>query len=346
MFKTEKELFSQYEALQKTYEYMSGSSDSIKNFFEKASFKSLTFIGCGSSYSLCKSAASSIAFRTGLKTNVIAAGDLMINFPFYRELVKDTLLFAPTRSGSTSEVIKAVKMAKQEAGALCISVCTKENSELSGLADFNIILPWALDDSVCQTRTVTNLYFANLFLAGLIAGDKILIDELKSTVENGNKYIKKYTGTLKAISDSRTWNKVVVLADAELEGIAEEGALAFKEICQLQSNYYHILDVRHGPAVLIDNKTLVIVACTPFEDSYQKALIMDQKAKGALIVTVSSKEENIWGGDHNITVPAYNNYSAVGVPFIFVPQALAFFKALATGVNPDEPNGLHPWIKL
>lgn len=33
--------------------------------------------------------------------------------------------------------------------------------------------------------------------------------------------------------------------DAELCGICEEGALTFKEICQVDSNYYHLLDARH-----------------------------------------------------------------------------------------------------
>ena len=37
--------------------------------------------------------------------------------------------------------------------------------------------------------------------------------------------------------------------------IASEGALAFKEIARIPSISYHLLDVRHGPMVLIDDKT-------------------------------------------------------------------------------------------
>ena len=46
------------------------------------------------------------------------------------------------------------------------------------------------------------------------------------------------------------WESVVVLADSELDGIASEAAIAFVEIPQVHANYYHVLDVRHGPMVL------------------------------------------------------------------------------------------------
>lgn len=346
MFKTEKEIFSQYDALKMTYRCLMEKEEAIKELVKANNFKGLTYIGCGSSYSLCKSAEVSTKLRMGVQVNAIAAGDLLINFDQYRELIGNTILLAPSRSGSTSEVVLAVKLAREELGLKSISVCAKEQSELAGLADLSIELPWAFDDSVCQTRTVTNLYAANLMLIGIMEDDTALLEEIREAVNNGNAYMEKHMGMLKEISGAASWEKVVVLADAELEGIAEEGALAFNEICRLPSNYYHILDIRHGPMVLVNSKTLVLVACCPKGDSYQKDLVRDIKAKGALVVTVSSKDKEYWGSDYNASVPVYKNFGVTGIPFIFVPQALSYFKAMAGGVNPDEPQGLEPWIKL
>jgi glucosamine--fructose-6-phosphate aminotransferase (isomerizing) len=98
--------------------------------------------------------------------------------------------------------------------------------------------------------------------------------------------------------------------------------------------------------VLVDGHSLVIIACSPAETSLQRDLIRDVKATGAYVVTVSGRDSSDWGSDCNIPVPEYLNFSVTGVPFIYVPQALSFFKALALGVNPDMPTGLESWIKL
>jgi fructoselysine-6-P-deglycase FrlB-like protein len=270
----------------------------------------------------------------------------MINFSSYKDILKDTLLISPTRSGSTSEVINAIKLAKENLKVSCISVSTCVNSPVSQFADLSLEMPWAFDESVCQTRTVTNLYMADLMLIAMISDDNALIKEIESAISYGEAYIKKYSSVLEQAANKNSWNKVVVLADSELEGIAEEGALAFSEICQLHSNYYHILDLRHGPMVLIDNKTLVIVALSPSEVSYQLDLINDVKQKGAVVIAVSGRPDNIWEADIDIVAEKYKNYGVMGIPFIFVPQALSYYKAIAAGINPDEPQGLYPWIKL
>ncbi len=347
MYKTEQEIFSQYDALKKTYQYMMEKKDEIKDILGGLRFSSVSFTGCGSSYSLCRSAEWSLKVRSGVwNTMSIPAGDILLNFSQYKNLLKDALLVAPSRSGSTSEVLLAVRKAKEELGVPCVSICAVNGSELSRIADLSLELPWAFDESVCQTRTVSNLYTANLILIGILTDDSLLLDEIGKAIENGEKFMEDNRNTLEAIGRNEAWDNAVTLADAELTGIAEEGALAFKEICQLQSNYYHILDVRHGPAVLIRNRTLVIMAASCEDEIYQRDLVRDLKNQQAIIVTVGSKPDNIYGADHHIAVPAYKNAAVMGIPFIFVPQLLAFSKAISRGTNPDLPQGLDPWINL
>jgi glutamine---fructose-6-phosphate transaminase (isomerizing) len=343
---TEKEIFSQYQALKETYRYILDNADKIKNLWDKGNFKSITFVGCGSGYSLCKSGEISSKLALPCASNSIAGGDLLMNFPAYKGLLKDSLLIVPSRSGNTSEVVKAIKAVREQLGNSCISICAVEGADMAGLSDINLEIPWAFDASVCQTRTVTNLYMANLLLVGIMSSNKSLLEEIKIAIENGQKFIEDNTERLMKISQGSTWNKVVVLADCELQGIGSEGALAFKEISMLQSNFHHILDVRHGPMVMIDDRTLVIIGCSPYEAEYQRDLIVDIKKKGALVVTVSSHENNDLGSDFNISIPVYKNGGVAGIPFIFVPQAISYFKALENGIDSDNPPGLDPWIKL
>lgn len=350
MYQTEKEIFNQYEALNETYNYFLSKEKEIKEIQKNYKFRSITFIGSGSSYYLCKSAEISCKMHLGLSANSIAAGDLMLNFSEYKNVLKDTLLVMLSRSGSTSEVILALQKVKEQFKLPSISISARENSKLSKMVDLSLEIPWAFDESVCQTRTVTNLYTSILLMIANMNDNekdkKILLEDIKNSIEYGNKFIFNHTNMLKEISQKKTWSKVVILADSELEGIAAEAALAFKEISNTPSNYYHVLDVRHGPMVLIDKKTLVIIATSPYSISYQADLVTDLKRKGAEVLIIGSQKETEINADYSVNIPVYQNYAVRGIPFVFVSQAVSFFRAASEGINPDVPQGLDSWIEL
>ncbi|HHY15236.1 MAG TPA: SIS domain-containing protein, partial [Firmicutes bacterium] len=174
MYLTRKEIFGQYEALRKTYDYMLEREQQIKTVFEKHKPKSLTFIGCGSGYTLCHSGEVSTKLRLNLPANAVAAGDLLVNFEQYRGLLTDTMIIAASRSGGTSEVVLSVERAK-EMGVPTVAIPAKENSPLAALAELSLEIPWVFDESVCQTRTVTNFYAAQLLLIAILAEDRQLL---------------------------------------------------------------------------------------------------------------------------------------------------------------------------
>lgn len=344
LYLTEKECFGQYQALQKTFDVMMDRAGALKEFYAATHCKGVVFLGCGSSYSLAKSAALAARLRLGIQAYAVAAGDLLLNFEQQAEAYKGFLLVSLSRSGSTSEVVLLVERAKREWGAKCVSLCAKAGSELSKIADFNLEFPWAFDESVCQTRCVSNLYLAGVLFSAILADDQDTSGSMRSVIEAGPAYIEKHQEKFKELS-RLPWSNIVVLADGELCGIAEEGALAFTEISMLPSRYYHLLDVRHGPIVLVGGDTLVIAALTPGETEHQYRLLEDIKKHGATLVTLSDTVAPPQA-DYAVTVAHQAAHVADGLPFIFICQALSFFKALERGGNPDAPTGLDPWIKL
>ncbi len=344
-YKTKKEIFSQFDALESTYKYFSENSKKIKEFFVDNNFSSITFVGSGSSYSICESASLVAKMELGIESNAVVAGDLMLNFPQYKNILKDTILVAPSRSGSTSEVILAVKNAKDKYNIPCVSISAKKDSELSKIADLNIELPWSFDESVCQTRTVTNLYTANLLFLDLMADKSFLKSDIKKAIDYGNTYLNENKETFKNIVSEYDWHNVFVLADSQLEGIGSEGSLAFKEISRLNSYYHHLLDVRHGPMVLVNEKTLVIMATSPYGLDYQTELVSDLKKNKATVITSGLKDEKIPESDLHIDYPDVK-YPVRGIFFIIISQAVSYYKAISNNINPDEPEGLDPWISL
>ena len=158
--------------------------------------------------------------------------------------------------------------------------------------------------------------------------------------------MQKYENDLKKAAQ-KEWSNVVTLGDAETCGIVEEGALAFKEICQLQSNYYNILDSRHGPMVMIRPDTLVILLLSSNSNKYELDLLGDVMKKTKNVIAYSDKKlTKSFKGLLNVVFGEELSHIARGIPFILIPQMVSYYKALANGINPDNPDGLSSWIAL
>ena len=340
------ETIAQYDALSKTYQYMLEKKDAILDFYKNLNFNYLVFIGCGSSYEISRSTSFSASARLKSKSIAMAAGDIMINHSNYKNVLEKSLICVISRSGSTSEILNAAEIAKLNYDANVLSIVCASNTSLAKKSDFVLEMPWAFDESVCQTRTVTNLYAANLILLAFLSDDNKLLEDIGKAIETGNTFIKQWAKKIETASGG-DWDNAVILADGEIHGLSQEGALAFKEICHIHSNCCHVLDVRHGPIVGIDEKTFVIVAFSGKEYQYQKDLVKDLTKNGSTVIVYSpEKIEQI----DNVALHVYSgealDSAVAGIHFIFICQVASLTHASVTGIDPDHPENLAPWIKL
>ena len=342
---TYSEINNQYEALMKTINEFEKKRENINHFFTNTKYRSLTFIGCGSSYFVTKSLAAAANMSLDIPIYAFTAGDLWINNEKYRKQLEGTLLIAISRSGMTSEVINAIDILNRDASKPLLSITCTTDSTLSQMSDCVLELPWAFDESVCQTRCVTNIYAAGSMIVGLLSGSDSVLQDMKRVASLGDSYMWKYEGELKKLAQGQ-WTNVVVLADAELGGLAEEGALAFKEISQVASNFYNILDSRHGPMVLIGSNTLVIIMLNTNQCTDERNLVENIIAKGSAVITCSRLPVYIEGVKLNACIGVEMGNIGAGALYVSICQLLAYFKSFVTGCDPDAPDGLEPWIKL
>ena len=209
----------------------------------------------------------------------------------------------------------------------------------------SILIPWAYDESVCQTRNISNFYYALSMLYAFCTGDTELEAGFDAFLQAQNGYLDTVSSMCTEIA-AQNWNNVTVLADGEISGITSEGALAFTEISILPSDYYHILDYRHGPIAVADPNKLVIVLLVPGEERHQQLMIANLKAHGSHVLTLGSNDQYFWGSDYHVCLDAFSRYEAWGLPFINLCQVLAFSKAVANGHDPDNSKGLNAFVKL
>lgn len=336
---TYSEIMDQFNAMQKTISYLDGKTGELPRGFAK-----VAMLGCGSSYSLAKSMATMTRMHTKTFAVALAGGDLMINAERYAASLDGGLLVAISRSGSTSELLRSIERLR-ELGCrftLCTLTCV-EDSPLSKLSDMAFEMPWAFDNSVCQTRTVSCLYFAYAYALALLMKDEALLSDLRAFARDGMAFAHRIESLTTDVA-ALPWTHAVVLGDAEIGGLCEEGALAFKEICQLPSNYYHILDSRHGPMVLFGEETLILAAMTGSD--YELQFVGDMVKKGCAIMTFTDETPVAVEGVRSVVFGKALHPIARGLPFILLCQLIAYYKSFHSGANPDLPEGLDAWIKL
>ncbi len=345
MFLTEKEILDTPNALKKTYEYFCEKSSEIEAFFKNNTLRKFTFLGCGSSYMLSKSAQTLFSSIENTSASAIAAGAYLVDSESWKETVRGSIVVTISRSGKTSEMVKAVKHIKETLGCEVISLSMKDDNDIMPMSQLDLTMDWCYDNSVCQTRTVTNLYAAVLLLASYYADDEALRASVKAACDTSEKFILENRETLENIA-KLDWEDVTVLADGAVGGIAEEGALAFTEIAMLTGRYFPILDYRHGPIVISGNKSLTLVLVNPAEDSLQKDMIADVMSHGGPVLVASKHKENIYGATAHIQIDGIEKFAAWGIPFIYLCQMTAFSKSVNMGGNPDAPKGLDAFIIL
>lgn len=344
MSKTYDELKGQFSALKETAVYIRNRINVLNRFLEEKPYQTVAFLGCGSSFSVSKSLEAIYRNLSGKSSLSLAAGDLMLHTENYKTILENAVIVAVTRSGSTSEVLKAIEAIKALVPVRVIALTCVEGAPIVELSDVTFNMPWAFDASVCQTRTVSNLYLAGAILAAGIAKRNDVIEAAEETIAQLEDYATRIEPLFLQLAKEK-WDNAVVLADGEIGGIAEEGALAFKEICQLPSNYYGLLDSRHGPMVMIGKTTLVIASIGSAGEQECK-LVADVAKKYATIVTFSDEPKDLPKVYANISFGRPLDLIGRGLALIVICQLASYYKALVRGVNPDAPTGLDAWIKL
>lgn len=339
------EINAQYDALAKAVELFDNSKAMLDGLMKKTSPKKILFTGCGSSFSLSCNMRSIASMRAPIPVYAVASGDLWLNCERYANMLSDALVISVSRSGRTSEVLNAYKAVKAlNVNTSFLSIVCASDTPLGDISDAVIEMPWAFDESVCQTRCVSTLFAMGAMVVGHFFGDPSMREGFVKMSELGPDYLKRVNDLAVEIA-AKDWDHAVVLADGEIDGIAEEGALAFKEISQLNSNYYHILDVRHGPMVKICEKTLVIIAVKSPADAYENALVNDVLAKGAHTVLFSQLPLEKEGAEC-ISLGEEVGFVAYGLGLVNICQLTSYQKSKIVGCDPDAPTGLDAWIKI
>lgn len=194
-----------------------------------AAGKRVAIIGCGTSWFMGQSYAALRETAGQGETDAYAASEAFIDRDY-------DAIIALSRSGTTSEVLEVAERVKGKIPV--IGVIGDPDSPLVDLADDVVLLPFADEKSVVQTR------FATTALTVLRASIGLHDDVARSIADAEAALAAPYDESLAAAE------QYTFLGQNWAFGLANEAALKLRESSQSWTESYPSMDYRHGPIAI------------------------------------------------------------------------------------------------
>jgi len=310
---------------------------SASTLLKAGDYDQIIFTGCGSTYYLSLSAAAIYQELTGRTARAVPGGELLLN-PQISLTDKKTLLVAVSRSGTTTETVKAVEKFKAEKRGEVVSI-SNYDEVLSRLADVSIMILKGQEESVAQTRSFASMFVAATAFASIMAERHDLLSTMEGLPEVGERLMMKYESFAREVGENQDFDRFYFLGSGIRYGLACEVNLKMKEMTLTHSEPFHFLEFRHGPMSMV-NENAVVVGMLSDANRIQEAKVLSE------MKTLGARVAGIGESDADVEFASGIHESVRGVLYLPVLQLMAFYRSVAKGLNPDRPNNLTAVIKL
>lgn len=260
-------------------------------------------------------------------------------FGYQLDFLKETsLVIALSQSGETIDVIDAVKKAKDK-NAIIYAFVNSLGSTLYRMADYKSLLLAGPEKAVASTKAftakLTYLILVSYSLSGQLSKGKKIVEK---AIDSSEIILKSEVDKIQTIAKVIYRSKHLYAIGRGLAyPIALEAALKIKEISYIHAEGMASGELKHGPIALVEEATPCI-AFLPDDETYGANLAgaMEMKARGAKIIGISFKPHEVF--DHFIYVKDAGPASII--PETVTVQLLAYYLAIARGLDPDKPRNL------
>ncbi|HEY1423944.1 MAG TPA: SIS domain-containing protein [Candidatus Acidoferrum sp.] len=308
---------------------------------QTASRKEWLFVGCGTSFYLAEAAAASWMLITGQRARALPGSEVLL-FPQLGQLaVADLQAVVISRSGKTSEAIRAAESLIRKHKVPTIGVTCTAGSELTKICETTLVLSAADEKSMVMTRSFTAMLLALIRLAVAqtgateVSGFDSVADALSSQVRAWNEQMEKFVA-------QHSFADYIYLAQGPFFAIAREAALKVTEMSCSYAQAYHTLEFRHGPKSIVAPQTCLTFFLSETAMQAESEVLVEMKALGGTIVAVCNSATDAVRRSSDMVfefeadVPEF----ALLAPFIVPAQLLGFHTGVKKGFNPDEPKNL------
>jgi glucosamine--fructose-6-phosphate aminotransferase (isomerizing) len=250
-----------------------------------------------------------------------------------------TLLVAISRSAETTETVQAVKQFKQAKRGSVIVISNNAQRPLSILGDLNLIMPDGQEKGIAQTRSFASMYIAAVALTAVLANRSDLLEKMEQLPAIGQRLLTQYEDLAHTWGANLELERIYFLGSGERYGLACEANLKMKEMTLTDSEPFHFLEFRHGPISMVGANALVIGLVSEKNRALETAVLYDAARLGS---------QTLWLGEQQCDI----NFNAAlpetiqNVLYLPILQLIAYYRAIAKNLNPDQPHNLDMVVKL
>ncbi len=344
---TYQEIWEQSVAWEATLVHILQQEEEIRRFFQEEGFREAIFTGCGSPYYLSWAAAAIFQALTGVRARALPASELLL-FPDSSLLRKEpALLVAISRSGETTETLRAVRLFKEGYRGKVLAIGCYDESRLMTYASLGLTAKEAEERSVAQTRSFASMFLIAQLCAGIAAERPDYCSQLRALPAHGKRLIAEESSLIQRIGEDLNFHRFFFLGSGPNYGLACEAMLKMKEMSLSSAEAFHFLEFRHGPKSMVDEKTLVIGLLSDSASRYEVALLAEARGYGARTLVLAEEGENgELSADYLVPLRSGLTEMARGLLFMPLLQLLAYHRAMAKGLDPDRPRNLEPVVLL
>ena len=219
------EISSQGEVWKRVLEEQSRSAVVKEILDGSARRRRWVFIGCGTSYYLAEAAAVSWSTLTGQPAIALPSSEVLLFPELIRSEGEDVQTVAISRSGRTSETVRAAAALKSELRLPVIGISCEAGSKLEATCDKTIVLTACDEQSTVMTRSFTSMLLS-LQLLGAQRGGKVgFVEELQAMAGKFAASFGEWAEAMERLVAAHTFADFVFLGQGGFHGIAREAAL-------------------------------------------------------------------------------------------------------------------------
>ncbi|MDD3187646.1 MAG: glutamine--fructose-6-phosphate transaminase (isomerizing), partial [Bacilli bacterium] len=273
----------------------------IRNIFNNASllktinkipfkkYKQFDIVACGSAYHTGLIAKSLIEEFADITVNVEIASEYR-----YKKLLntKNKLVIFISQSGETADTLACLNLVKENK-IDSLAIVNVFNSSIARGADTVLYTNAGPEIAVATTKAYSAQIAILILLTiklGKVKIEKEAIKELPLLME------KLINFDYKAIAKILYKNEDIFFIGRKIDfALAMEGSLKLKEISYIHSEAYPAGELKHGTISLIE-KNMPVIGILTDESILEKTIsnLKETEARGANIITISNRKENIF----------------------------------------------------
>ncbi|HXZ34119.1 MAG TPA: SIS domain-containing protein [Terriglobales bacterium] len=317
----------------------SGILDRVRNQFPDV--QDYLFVGCGSSYYVALCAAATMTAFTGLRARAVPASELL----FYPDVVlaatRQCLPVLISRSGQTSEVLKAAELLRSRS-IPTLAISCAEGQALEKLASLTLTLPAADERSTVMTRSFTSMLLTLQSLAASVATNREHRESLARMPQLAVPVLRPLPERIHDFVSCHRFADYVCLGQGPFFGLACEYALKVTEMSVSYAQAFHTLEFRHGPKSIVAPETLLVFLISQAGRDAETDVLEEMKSLGATtFVVVNHADQRIRGAaDILVDLALGTPELTLLAPSLVPGQLLGLYTGLSKGLDPDSPRNL------